>query len=138
MRRDSFLIRLICEILNSPGLMNYGPVEFYNRSIVQRSFIGPAHPLDDFALARVIAERYPRFLLRLSNLQGQPRPLVKQAQRLAVKRVNSRTPIINAHLDFLFYSVPVCFTIDAIVPSVIAPRLLLETRPAYLANTPRW
>ena len=74
------MVGLRGEILNSPGLVNDGPVEFYNCPIVQRAFIGLAHSFDHFALARMIAKRCARLLLRLANLQSDASALVEQAQ----------------------------------------------------------
>src|SRR4029077_13997686 len=63
------LVRSGFSILNSSRLVNDCPVEFDDCSIVQRSLVGFAHALYDFAFARMIAERYPRFFLRFANLE---------------------------------------------------------------------
>ena len=46
-----------CASLNATRLVNDGAEEFDDRPIVQRAFVGGAHPLDHFALARVVAKR---------------------------------------------------------------------------------
>jgi hypothetical protein len=43
--------------------MNDHAVELNDRPVVERAFIGFAHAVDNFALARVIAKRQPRGLL---------------------------------------------------------------------------
>ena len=57
------MVRLGGEILNAAGLVNDGPIEFHDCPIVQRAIIRFAHPLDHFALPRMIAKRRARLLL---------------------------------------------------------------------------
>jgi hypothetical protein len=49
-------------------------------AIVERAGVRPAHSLDDFALASVVAKRCAGFLLGLSNLEGNASAFVEQAQ----------------------------------------------------------
>src|SRR5258706_9578425 len=79
-RRNPFRTRLVREILDATGLVNNSAIKLYDGPIVQWPFIGCTQTFDYFALARVIAQRCARFLLRFANLQRNARALVQQAQ----------------------------------------------------------
>src|SRR6266850_1264262 len=142
-RRSWFMTRLGGEILNAAGFVNDGPIEFYDCPIVQGAIIRFAHTLDHFALPRMIAKRRARFLLRFADLQGEASAFVEQTQEIAVKLVNPRTPIIDAHLNFpLFaeHSLPNSTQVPVIIRdgAAAAGEMTYKNPTAYVATKIIW
>ena len=77
--------------------MNDCAIKLDNGPIVKWSFVNPAHALDDFAFASVIAKRDTGLFLRLAHLDGDARALVEQLEQLRIEFVNSASPIVDVH-----------------------------------------